>query len=86
MEMGTSQPYDEIDMRFDGPPPGAGGSGVVNGNDVSPVEGSGSTSSGEDPASGQQMGVPMSGAGVPSNVNVLGKPIATNNFVTKLYQ
>ncbi|KIM39649.1 hypothetical protein M413DRAFT_19764 [Hebeloma cylindrosporum] len=46
----------------------------------SPVDGSGSTSGAEDSFG---MGI-MSGVG--GTMNILGKPLATNNFVTKLYQ
>ncbi|KAF5379523.1 hypothetical protein D9615_006503 [Tricholomella constricta] len=79
----SQQPYDDIDMRFG--PPSAGGatnnSGSATGNG-SPVEGSGSSGA-EDPAQGGGGGgVP----GVGGSMTVLGKPMATNNFVTKLYQ
>lgn len=67
--------YDDLDMRT---PYGTG-------NDGSPIEGSGSASGGEDAMGGQLGGIPM-GMGVGSSMNVLGKPMATNNFVTKLYQ
>jgi len=46
----------------------------------SPVDGSGSTSGAEDSFG---MGI-MTGVG--GTMNILGKPLATNNFVTKLYQ
>ena len=46
----------------------------------SPVDGSGSTSGAEDTFG---MGI-MTGVG--GTMNILGKPLATNNFVTKLYQ
>ncbi|GLB41569.1 putative winged helix DNA-binding domain-containing protein [Lyophyllum shimeji] len=78
MELASSQTYEDIDMRF---------SNAANGNG-SPVDGSESTSGGEDPGHGSgQMGVHMgSMASVGGSMNILGKPMATNNFVTKLYQ
>ncbi|RDB18526.1 Heat shock factor protein [Hypsizygus marmoreus] len=68
----ASQPYDDI-------PAGYGGS---------PVDGSGSNSGGEDASTqsvgaGQMQGM---GMGMGGSMNILGKPMATNNFVTKLYQ
>lgn len=80
------------DLEMRGPYQGGGGS---------PVDGSGSTSGAEDALGGagagghavmggMAMGITSIGSGVPGGVggsmNVLGKPMATNNFVTKLYQ
>lgn len=66
-------PYDDLDART---AYGGGGGG-------SPIDGSGSTSGAEDGLAappGGTMGM------VGGTMNVLGKPIVTNNFVTKLYQ
>lgn len=75
--------YDEVEMSY-------GGLDAEG----SPIDGS--TSGGEQddqlkPLDGH-MGSGMSGGGggggahIGSSMNVLGKPIGTNNFVTKLYQ
>ncbi|KAG9227434.1 hypothetical protein CCMSSC00406_0000920 [Pleurotus cornucopiae] len=77
-----STAYDDgMDMRYT-PGPGTG-----TGN-ASPVDGSGS--GGEDDNGGGTSGRVRSGEGgglaMGLNMNVLGKPMATNNFVTKLYQ
>jgi len=65
--------YDDIDIR-----------GYTN-TDGSPVEGSGS--GGEDTINGTNSSLSMAMAGGGgSNMNVLGKPMSTNNFVSKLYQ
>jgi len=64
--------------------PSLGGANTGGGGRGSPVDGSGS--GGED---GMLcgMGNPSAiGLGVGSGINILGKPMATNNFVTKLYQ
>ena len=61
----------------------AGGMGSGNAGNGSPVDGSGSTSGAEDtfsPGGGGGM------LGMGGSMNILGKPLATNNFVTKLYQ
>lgn len=50
----------------------------------SPVDGSGNTSGAEDTLNGPGSG--QMSLGVGGSMNVLGKPMATNNFVTKLYQ
>ncbi|KAF6753550.1 HSF-type DNA-binding-domain-containing protein [Ephemerocybe angulata] len=65
--------YDDLDMRT------AYGSSTNGG--TSPVDGSGNTSGAED-----SLGSASLGGGVGGSMNVLGKPMATNNFVTKLYQ
>lgn len=74
--MDTS-PYDEVEMSYGGMDP-----------EGSPIDGS--TSGGEQddqlkPLEGH-IGSGMAGAHVGSSMNILGKPIGTNNFVTKLYQ
>lgn len=64
---------------------GNGGMGSGKAGNGSPVDGSGSTSGAEDSFGGG----PGSAGGVlgmGSSMNILGKPLATNNFVTKLYQ
>ncbi|KAG6902345.1 hypothetical protein C0995_001142 [Termitomyces sp. Mi166 len=76
MELASSQTYDDIDMRYTTTTTTAA-AGTANG---SPVEGSDATSGPEsDPT--VAMGGPVGGS-----MNVLGKPLVTNNFVTKLYQ
>ncbi|KAF9465568.1 hypothetical protein BDZ94DRAFT_325294 [Collybia nuda] len=78
MELASQSGYDDMEMRA---AYGAGG-----GSSGSPVEGSGSTSGGEEAlggAAGHIGGIPL---GIGSSMNILGKPMATNNFVTKLYQ
>ncbi|KAJ8518094.1 hypothetical protein ONZ45_g4812 [Pleurotus djamor] len=93
MDTTTPGSYDDMDMRYT-PGPGTG-----TGN-VSPVDGSGS--GGEDGlvngGAVSSNGIGMGGIGgggggglnmglgSVGNMNVLGKPMATNNFVTKLYQ
>ncbi|KAG6868056.1 hypothetical protein C0993_007915 [Termitomyces sp. T159_Od127] len=72
MELASSQPYDDIDMRYS-----SSAAGTANG---SPIEGSDGTSGAETDAGA--LGV----SAVGGSMNVLGKPLATNNFVTKLYQ
>ncbi|RXW12769.1 hypothetical protein EST38_g13085 [Candolleomyces aberdarensis] len=71
--------YDDMDMRT------AYGSSTNGGG--SPIEGSGNTSGAEDALNGSgsaQLSMALGAVG--GSMNVLGKPIATNNFVTKLYQ
>ncbi|KAG6909803.1 hypothetical protein DXG01_015296 [Tephrocybe rancida] len=77
MDLAPTAPYDDIDMRYaaDTPAPSSAGP-TANG---SPVDGS---DTGEPDIAGS--GPP--GGGVGGTMNVLGKPLATNNFVTKLYQ
>lgn len=75
--MDTS-PYDEVDMAY-------GGLDAEG----SPVDGS--TSGGEQddhqkPMEGQVPSNASATPTVPGQVNVMGKPLGTNNFVTKLYQ
>lgn len=75
--MDTS-PYDEVDMTY-------GGLDAEG----SPVDGS--TSGGEQddhtkPMEGQVPSNASATPTVPGQVNVMGKPLGTNNFVTKLYQ
>ena len=73
--MDTS-PYDEVDMSY----PGLDAEG-------SPVDGS--TSGGEQDDQLKPLDSQMSSSNLSSlnaSVNVLGKPLGTNNFVTKLYQ
>lgn len=83
-------PYDDIDARTayggDVDSRTAYGAGAdidartaYGGGGGSPIDGSGSTSGAEDAV------VPR-GAAMGMGMNVLGKPIVTNNFVTKLYQ
>ena len=60
----------------------SGGMGSGNAGNGSPVDGSGSTSGAEDSFGGGTGGM----LGMAGSMNVLGKPLATNNFVTKLYQ
>lgn len=73
--------YDDLEMR--------GAYGVGNGGGGSPVDGSGS-GSGDDAMGAATLGgmqIGMAGSmNVGGSMNVLGKPMATNNFVTKLYQ
>jgi len=67
--------------------PNAGGSGTG-----SPVDGSGSASGGEDTFGGGGMGGGLGSGGMGGmggmggSMGILGKPLPTNNFVTKLYQ
>ena len=71
--------YDDMDMRT------AYGSSTNGGG--SPIEGSGNTSGAEDALNGSgsaQLSMALGAVG--GSMNILGKPIATNNFVTKLYQ
>lgn len=73
--MDTS-PYDEVDMSY-------GGLDAEG----SPVDGS--TSGGEQDDQLKPLDSQMSASNMSSlnaSVNVLGKPLGTNNFVTKLYQ
>lgn len=89
MELASSGPYDDMDVRAAayGPSGAAsaavsgGAAGGTGGSGGSPVDGSGSTSGAED-----SFGMMGSGGGVGGTMNILGKPLATNNFVTKLYQ
>ena len=77
MELASAVSYDDLDSRT---PYGAQAAPSVGTNSVgngSPVDGSGSAS-GEDSFNVMQ--------GVGGSMTVLGKPLATNNFVTKLYQ
>lgn len=53
---------------------------------TSPVDGSGNTSGAEDALSASSQPQLGLGGGVGGSMNVLGKPMPTNNFVTKLYQ
>ncbi|KAF8997854.1 hypothetical protein BDQ17DRAFT_835432 [Cyathus striatus] len=69
--------YDDVDVRS-AYPSGAGGDG--SGSTSGAEDGSG-TASGGTGSGGVQMGGNMGGS-----MNVLGKPMAVNNFVTKLYQ
>ncbi|KAI0685848.1 HSF-type DNA-binding-domain-containing protein [Cytidiella melzeri] len=72
--MDTS-PYDEVDMNYSGMDA-----------EASPIDGSNSGGEQDDqlkPLVGSGLGSSHAGA---SSMNVLGKPIGTNNFVTKLYQ
>lgn len=75
MELASQGGYEDMEMRA------AYGGG-------SPVDGSGSTSGGEEAHGGPSAGGHMGGMplGIGGSMNVLGKPMATNNFVTKLYQ
>lgn len=77
MELTSQAGYDDMEMRA-----------FAGGNDGSPIDGS--TSSGEDAlggvAGGHGMGMGLGMGGVGGTMNILGKPMATNNFVTKLYQ
>lgn len=57
-----------------------GGLGSGKAGNGSPVDGSGSTSGAED-SLGTAGGMTMGGS-----MNIIGKPLASNNFVTKLYQ
>jgi hypothetical protein len=63
---------------------GNGGLGSGKAGNGSPVDGSGSTSGAEDSlggGAGAAGGMAMGGS-----MNIIGKPLASNNFVTKLYQ
>ena len=62
-----------------------GSMGSGNAGNGSPVDGSGSTSGAEDSFGGGPGGA-GGVLGMGSSMNILGKPLATNNFVTKLYQ
>ncbi|KAG5652808.1 hypothetical protein H0H81_003577 [Sphagnurus paluster] len=80
----AAPPYDDIDMRYPSPTSTAHANGTASPVDPSTSAGS----SGEDHPQGppSQIGVPIAGlSGVGGSMNVLGKPMATNNFVTKLY-
>lgn len=75
MELASQSGYEDMEMRA---AYGAGGG--------SPVDGGGSASGGEEAlggAGGHIGGMPL---GIGGSMNILGKPMATNNFVTKLYQ
>ncbi|CAL1713993.1 unnamed protein product [Somion occarium] len=75
--MDTS-PYDEVDMNY-------GGLDAEG----SPVDGSTSGGEQDDQAKAMEGQVPSNASAtptIPGQVNVLGKPLGTNNFVTKLYQ
>lgn len=65
-----------------------GAYGAVSGGGGSPVDGSGSTSGAEDVLGAGPNGlIGLQGlGGMAGGMNILGKPMATNNFVTKLYQ
>lgn len=86
MELASAASYDDLDVRggyesCSRGVPGVGGAGA-GGSGGSPIDGSGSTSGAE-----ESFGIIGSGGGgVGGTMNILGKPIATNNFVTKLYQ
>ncbi|KAF8909238.1 hypothetical protein CPB84DRAFT_1495734 [Gymnopilus junonius] len=92
MELASSGPYEDMDVRAAaygaaGSANAAGsGPGGGSGSGGSPVDGSGSTSGAEDSFGMLGGGGGGPGGGVGGTMNVLGKPIATNNFVTKLYQ
>ena len=80
----ASQPggYDDMDMR------NAYGVGTGGGGG-SPVDGSGSGSGDDAMGAAAMTGMPLGMTGsmsVAGGMNILGKPMATNNFVTKLYQ
>ena len=60
---------------------GSGNLGSGKAGNGSPVDGSGSTSGAEDSLAGTGGGLAMGGS-----MNIIGKPLASNNFVTKLYQ
>lgn len=82
MELASATSYEDLEVRtaYGGPAssaPGSGGPG--SGSNGSPVDGSGSPSGAEDSFN-------MMAGGVGGTMNILGKPLATNNFVTKLYQ
>ncbi|KAI0924334.1 hypothetical protein AcV7_003099 [Taiwanofungus camphoratus] len=75
--MGTS-PYDEVDMSY-------GGLDAEG----SPIDGSTSGGEQDDQLKPMEGQIPTGGgvhAGMPSSMGLLGKPLGTNNFVTKLYQ
>lgn len=59
-----------------------GGLGSGKAGNGSPVDGSGSTSGAEDLGGGAGSG----GMTMGGSMNIIGKPLASNNFVTKLYQ
>jgi hypothetical protein len=93
MDLGGNSAYDDMDSMSSIRAP----FGTGNTHDGSPVEGSGNNSGGEDamgnstpgggssaPSTGQMGAINPGGVG--GSMSVLGKPIATNNFVTKLYQ
>ncbi|OBZ73850.1 Heat shock factor protein [Grifola frondosa] len=76
----NSSMYDEVDMAYGGLDP-----------EGSPVDGSNSGGEQEDQLKPMEGQIPTSGGGVhsgmgPSSLSILGKPLGTNNFVTKLYQ
>jgi hypothetical protein len=74
MELASSAGgYDDMEMRH--------AYGTSTGGGTSPVDNSGSNSGAED-----ALGAPPMSGGVGASMNILGKPMATNNFVTKLYQ
>ncbi|PPQ86544.1 hypothetical protein CVT25_007202 [Psilocybe cyanescens] len=87
MELASAASYDDLEVRTayggsSAPSSVTGGSGAGgggSGGNGSPIDGSGSTSGAE-----ESFGI--IGGGVGGTMNILGKPIATNNFVTKLYQ
>ncbi|KDR80898.1 hypothetical protein GALMADRAFT_207831 [Galerina marginata CBS 339.88] len=87
MELASAASYDDLEVRtaYGGSSTagsiggGSTGAGGGSGGGGSPVDGSGSTSGAED-SFGMMVG------GVGGTMNILGKPLATNNFVTKLYQ
>ncbi|KAG6829725.1 hypothetical protein H0H92_003684 [Tricholoma furcatifolium] len=74
MELASSQSYDDIDMRYP-----SSSTTTANG---SPVDGSDANSGGEADPNAAISSI----TGVSSSMNMLGKPLAANNFVTKLYQ
>ncbi|KAG6849473.1 hypothetical protein H0H93_008142 [Arthromyces matolae] len=76
MDLASSQSYDDIDMRYT---PNSASATTANGSPVDPSD----PNSGGEADSGITMGT-ISGIG--GTMNILGKPMATNNFVTKLYQ
>ena len=88
MELASTGAYDDMDVRPGTAyaPPGtgsaSGGAGGSGGSGSSPVDGSGNNSGAEDTFGMLGGGV----GGVGGTMNILGKPLATNNFVTKLYQ
>jgi hypothetical protein len=60
-----------------------GGLGSGKAGNGSPVDGSGSTSGAEDSLGGPGAAGALAMGG---SMNIIGKPLASNNFVTKLYQ
>ena len=63
---------------------GNGNLGSGKAGNGSPVDGSGSTSGAEDSLGGGPGAA--GGMAMGGSMNIIGKPLASNNFVTKLYQ